>query len=133
VDPTTTWHKTVSHWLAAAIPIGTFTALLAAFFLIAVARPGVRRRVWPGAGLTVTIGVFMSAGFAYYASTIARFTLFYGSLAVVAIMLAWIWLWCWALLVGAELNAVLEELAVQPPSPASPTQTPQLDGKSAED
>jgi len=90
----------------------TLTALFAGFFRIAVKRPGRRRVVWPGAVLTVTIGSAASAALALYGSTIARFSLFYGSLAAVAVALAWLWLWCAAILAGAELNAQLEEHSI---------------------
>lgn len=87
--------------------LGTTTAL-AGFFRIAVHRPDVERRVWPGAALSVGIGGLASYLFGYYAQHLARFSLFYGSLTAVAIVLAWLWIWCAALLVGAELNAQLE-------------------------
>jgi membrane protein len=46
--------------------------------------------------------------FAYYASHLARFALFYGSLAAVAITLGWLWLICFSILASAELNQILE-------------------------
>lgn len=92
------------------------TAGLAGFFRIAVHRPGVRRRVWPGASLTVAMGGLASFMFAYYARTIAEFALFYGGLAAVAIAMAWVWIWCFSMLVGAELNAQLEGGDRMPPS-----------------
>ena len=98
-----------ARWVAAGLALLTITALLAAFFRIAVERPEVNRRVWPGALVTVAIGGAVSWGFAAYARTLARFTLFYGSLAAVIITMAWLWIWCAALLLGAELNAQLEE------------------------
>ena len=96
------------HFVALAAAVATLTALFAGFFHIAVKRPGVERRVWPGAVVTVAIGSVASATLAYYGSTLGRFTLFYGSLAAVAVALAWLWLWCAAMLLGAELNAQLE-------------------------
>lgn len=98
----------LTRLLAPLVAIGSMTALLAGFFRIAVDRPGVERRVWPGALLTIVIGGIASALFGYYASNLARFALFYGSLAAVAITLAWLWIWCAALLAGAELNTQLE-------------------------
>jgi membrane protein len=92
------------------------TSALAGFFRIAVIRPGVRRRVWPGAFVTVAIGGIISYLFGYYARVIAEFALFYGSLAAVAIALAWLWIWCAAMLIGAELNAQLEGGDRTPPS-----------------
>ena len=83
-------------------------ALLAMFFRIAVDRPRVRRRVFPGALLGSALGALASAGFTFYASRIARFALYYGGLATVAVTLIWLWLICLFVLVGAELNLVLE-------------------------
>lgn len=84
------------------------TLALAAFFRIAVDRPGLNRRIWPGTVVTVAIGGLASSAFGYYARTLQSFAVFYGSLAAVAIALAWLWIWCAALLLGAELNAQLE-------------------------
>jgi membrane protein len=97
------------RFVVGASAVLTLTALFAGFFRISVRRPGCRRVVWPGAVLTVAIGSAASAALALYGSTIARFSLFYGSLAAVAVALAWLWLWCAAILAGAELNAQLEQ------------------------
>jgi membrane protein len=82
---------------------------LALFYRFAVRRPGVKRTVWPGAVLAVLAGGAVSWAFAYYARAIARFALFYGSLAAVAIVLFWLWLCAIVLLVGAAVNTELEE------------------------
>jgi membrane protein len=102
------------------------TSLLSAFFRIAVIRPGVRRRVWPGALLTMAASSSASLAFAYYAHHLARFALFYGTLSAVAITLGWLWIMCLTLLLGAELNLQLEDLSDQP---LAPIQTPQPSGK----
>lgn len=94
--------------VAATVALLGATAALAGFFRVAVQRPDVERRVWPGAALTVAIGGLASYLFGYYAKHLARFSVYYGSLTAVAIVLAWLWIWCAALLVGAELNAQLE-------------------------
>jgi membrane protein len=112
-------HAELSHYAALLMGVATATALLAAFFRIAVHLPGVKRRVWPGALLSAGIGGPVSYGFGVYARTLAHFTMFYGSLAAVAIVLAWLWIWCAALLVGAELNAQLEDTARCEPPPSS--------------
>jgi membrane protein len=84
------------------------TASLAGLFHLAVRRPGIRRRVWPGAMLAVGVGSAISYAFAYYLTTLGKYTLYYGGLAAVAVVLVWLYLVCWALLAGAELNLVLE-------------------------
>lgn len=96
--------------------MSTFFALL---YGIAIQRPGVeRRRVWPGAVLAAGLGSGASFLFGYYATQVARFALFYGSLAAVAILLLWLWLWCVAILLGAELNVTLEDRKRRPDSEA---------------
>lgn len=87
----------------------TITLLIAAFFRIGVRRDVPKRRVWPGTLLTLAIGSFASYGFATYASRIAQYAVYYGSLAAVAVLLAWLWICSLALLIGAELNVYLEE------------------------
>lgn len=84
------------------------TLLVAAFFRIAVRHRSARPPVFPGAVATIAMGLLASVGFAAYSSTIARYALFYGSLAAVAIFLLWLWLCCVALLIGVEVNAHIE-------------------------
>lgn len=97
-----------TRWLSLLMTAVAVTGLVAAFYRIAVNRPGVSRRIWPGAIVTVGMGALASYGFAVYARNLARYTVFYGSLAGMVVLLAWLWLCCMALLIGAELNAQLE-------------------------
>jgi membrane protein len=126
-----------SHFLLLGLVLLSATALLAGFFRIAVARPHVKRRVWPGAWVTVAASGSASLAFAYYAQHLARFALFYGTLSAVAITLGWLWIMCLTVLLGAELNLQLEDLSLSvahPPTGSSvPTHTPHPSGRSAED
>lgn len=82
---------------------------VAAFYRFAVESPkNVTRRVWPGAMLAIALWLIISWGFAFYVTRLGQYTLYYGSLAAVAVLLMWFWLTSLALLVGAELNAQLE-------------------------
>jgi membrane protein len=98
----------VAHWLLLALLTLLGVGLLALFFYVASPRPGVRRRVFPGALVAVLAGSAVSTAFAFYAGHLARFALFYGSLAAVAVTLAWLWFVCFSVLLGAELNQLLE-------------------------
>jgi membrane protein len=98
----------VAHWLLLSLLALLGVGLLALFFLVASPRPGVRRRVFPGAIAAILAGSAVSLAFAYYAVHLARFAMFYGSLAAVAVTLAWLWLICFSILAGAELNQLLE-------------------------
>jgi len=84
---------------------------LALFYRFAVEHPpGVRRRAWPGAIVAFAAWVLLSWGFSEYVSSLGKYTLFYGSVAAVAVLLVWFYLTSWALLVGVEINAQLEGL-----------------------
>lgn len=88
--------------------LSVMTAFFALLYGVAIRRPGVRRRIWPGALTAAGLGGGASFLLGYYAGQVARFALFYGSLAAVAILLLWLWVWCAAILLGAELNVLLE-------------------------
>ncbi len=98
----------VAHWLLLTLLGVLGVLLLALFFFVASPRPSVRRRVFPGALFAVLAGSVVSVGFAYYAGHLARFALFYGSLAAVAVTMAWLWFVCFSVMIGAELNQLLE-------------------------
>jgi membrane protein len=70
----------------------------------------VRRRVFPGAFVAIGLVIVISWGFSLYVRTLASYTLYYGSLAAIAVLLVWLWLMSLAILVGAELNSQLEGL-----------------------
>lgn len=84
---------------------------LAAFYWFAVAyKHRVRRRVLPGALVAVGLIIVISWGFGLYVSTLASYTIYYGSLAAIAVLIVWLWLMSLAILIGAELNSQLEGL-----------------------
>jgi len=90
------------------VALATVTLLVAGLFGVGLERRVSRRRIWPGAFTTVAIGSVASFVFARFVENIARYAAYYGSLAAVAVVLAWLWICSAALLVGAEVNAQLE-------------------------
>jgi membrane protein len=98
-----------SRLVGFAVSTTTISLLIAGFFRIGILRDVPRRRVWPGTVVTIALASTASYLFAVYARTLAKFALYYGSLAAVAILLAWLWLCSFALLLGAEVNVYLEE------------------------
>jgi membrane protein len=93
--------------------------LLAAFFRVAVRHRSRTPVIWRGAIATVALGSLASYAFASYARTLARYAVFYGSLAAVAVFLVWLWICCIALLIGVETNAEAERRrqSMAPPLP----------------
>jgi membrane protein len=100
----------LTHAIVLGCALLTSVLLLGAFYRLAVYR-GAPRRVWPGVIATSLAGAGVSLAFAYYVQNLARFAVFYGSLAAVAIVLGWLYLLCCVFLAGAELNAVLDQEA----------------------
>ena len=55
----------------------------------------------------VGLWLLVSYGFSVYVVSIADYTLYYGSLAAVAVLLVWLYLTSLSLVVGAAVNAQL--------------------------
>jgi membrane protein len=92
---------------------------MAAFYRVAVVHPrSIRRRVWAGTLVAMTLWGIVTWGFGTYVRTIAHYAVYYGSLATVAVTLLWFYLSSLAFLVGAEVNAQLEGIREPKPSPA---------------
>lgn len=106
--------------LGFALPVVAPVLLVAAFFRIATQRSGgPERRIFPGAILTVALWAASSTLFSVYVSRIARYSTLYGNLATVAIVLLWLWLASLALLVGGEVNALLDGIGLEDEPPES--------------
>ncbi|MDB4998825.1 MAG: Inner rane protein YihY, formerly thought to be RNase [Myxococcaceae bacterium] len=98
---------------------GTISIIgLATFYRVAVVHPrAVRRRVWPGTFVAMTLWAIVSWAFGTYVRTIGDYAVYYGSLATVAVLLLWLYLTSLSFIVGAEVNAQLEGVR-EPPEEA---------------
>jgi membrane protein len=118
-------------WLADQVGLGqVFTTLwrwlrlpIAALFMMCsvaivyYALPNVHQRfrfITPGAALAVLVWVTGSLGFGYYVSHLANYQATYGSLGAIIILLLHFYLSANAMLLGAELNAVIMQSAPAP-------------------
>jgi membrane protein len=92
---------------------------LAFFYRYAVERPrGHRRRAWPGAFAAIATWLLVSWAFANYVISLGEYAVYYGSLAAVAVLLLWLYLTSLSLLLGAEVNAILEGIRDDPAPPS---------------
>lgn len=85
--------------------------LLASVSLIYYFGPNIRQRwhtVTPGAILTVVLWVAMGLGFGFYVSHFGNFNKTYGTLGAAIILLLFFYLAAAVLLIGAELNSVID-------------------------
>jgi membrane protein len=91
-------------------------ALLSAMLIYAVvyyAAPNVKVRHWryitPGAVFGVAAWIVASLGFFVYVANFSSYSATYGAFAAVVILLVWLYLTSSILLLGAELNAVVDQ------------------------
>lgn len=95
-------------------------ALLTAFALAYYFGPSVNQQwewITPGSSLGVLTLIVASLGFQYYLHFSNTYSETYGALAGVVLMMLWLYLASLALLVGAEINCIIEHAAPHGRSP----------------
>jgi membrane protein len=73
-----------------------------------------------GAVVATALWVLASIGFSIYVDNFARYSKVYGSLAGVIILLLWLWLTAYATLLGAEINAEMEQQTIKDSTTGEP-------------
>ena len=101
----------LAYWLGTAIAI---SLIIAAIYRFAPDRTEVHWRwVSPGSVLATFIWVATTFAFSYYVRHFGSYNATYGSLAAVIIFLTWLYLTAYIVLIGAELNYVLERRSIR--------------------
>jgi membrane protein len=89
--------------------------VLTAFNTLYFYAPNVERRRWhwlmPGTAVAVALWLIVSFGFKLYLNFFDRFTITYGSIGVVIILLLWLYLSGTAILIGGTVNSEIEKAA----------------------
>lgn len=100
-----TWESLAALGMAFAVGVSG----MALFYRYAVEHPqGIKRRAWPGALTALGAWLAVSWAFGEYVISLGKYAVYYGSLAAVAVLLVWLYLTSLALLLGAEVNAILD-------------------------
>ncbi|MGZ6143476.1 MAG: YihY/virulence factor BrkB family protein [Myxococcales bacterium] len=97
----------LSGWLR--MPVAAFLMMIV-WATIYYVLPNVRhpvRSILPGSVAGVLVWLAATLGFSLYVSHFGTFGITYGALGGIAILLIWMWLSALALMLGAEINAVL--------------------------
>jgi len=93
--------------------------VLMAFNILYLYAPNVKHRRWhwlmPGTVMGVALWLMVSFGFKLYLSLFGRFTVTYGSIGAVIILLLWLYLSATAILIGAEVNSAIEKASIEKP------------------
>ena len=118
----------VMNWLASQIGMEDFIVtlwtilrwplivllLMVSVALIYYVMPDVKqefRFITPGSVLAVVVWIIASLGFGYYVKTFADYNAMYGSIGAIIVMLLYFYISAAVLLLGAEMNAVVEHMS----------------------
>ncbi|WP_437778641.1 YihY/virulence factor BrkB family protein [Sorangium sp. So ce1097] len=99
---------TLVLWLRVPVSMLIVMAVLATLYYVL---PDVEQKfkfITPGSVVAVVIWAIASLGFSFYVSRFGSYEVSYGALGGVIILLLWMWISSMAVLLGAELNAVIE-------------------------
>lgn len=99
----------IGLWAALRFPLMAVAFFLALSVLYWVA-PGVRgprRRVFPGAVAALCSWLAFSWGFSFYVEKVANYSVLYGALGGIVILLLWLYATATVLIMGAEFNRAL--------------------------
>jgi len=75
------------------------------------------RFITPGSVLAVVVWIIASLGFAYYVKTFADYNAMYGSIGAIIVLLLYFYISAAVLLLGAEMNAVIEHMSTEGKNP----------------
>lgn len=110
------------RWARWPVLLGVLVLAIAAVYYVAPARSSPKWQwVTPGS-LLATLGLLAASGlFSLYVTSVADYDQVYGSVGAVAVFLLWLYLASFVVLLGAEVNAAVEQqVAARPaPTPAS--------------
>lgn len=105
---------TVLRWPAIII------LMMVAVALIYFVMPDVKQKfrfITPGSVLAVVVWIVASLGFAYYVKTFADYNAMYGSIGAIIVLLLYFYISAAVLLLGAEMNAVIEHMSAEGKNP----------------
>jgi membrane protein len=86
-------------------------ALLLAFAMIYRYAPNIERRfafITPGSALAASLLIAASLGFSFYTRNFADYSATYGSIGAVIVLMLWLYIAGLVILVGSEINALIE-------------------------
>ncbi len=65
------------------------------------------REIWPGALFSLVSWIFISWAFSFYVDNMASYSVLYGSLAAIIVLMLWLYIVSMILLMGTQLNHIL--------------------------
>lgn len=101
-----------SLWNKLRFPVVAAAAFFAIFGLYALTQDARQpwRNIWPGALCSLAAWMLLSLLYTLYVDNIANYSLLYGSIGTVIVLLIWLYVSAATLIMGAELNGTLMSL-----------------------
>lgn len=109
----------VTVWTILRWPVIIFLMMVAVALMYYV-MPDVEQRfrfITPGSVLAVVVWILASLGFGYYVKTFADYNAMYGSIGAIIVLLLYFYISAAVLLLGAEMNAVIEHMSAEGKDP----------------
>ena len=99
-------------WARLRFPVSAVAGYFALFFLYALAQDGRQpwRNIWPGTLAALAAWLAFSWLYAFYVDHIAHYSLLYGSIGAVIVLLIWLYMSAAVLIMGAEFNGTIISL-----------------------
>ena len=96
-------------WAALRFPVIGTAGFFSLILLYALAQDGRQpwRNLWPGTLAALTVWLGISWLYTWYVERIAHYSLLYGSIGTVIVLLIWLNMCAVVLIMGAELNGTL--------------------------
>lgn len=94
-------------WLRFVILGAILFALIALLYVLALDAHSVRRGILPGVLASLVSWIALSMLFSLYVERAARYSVIYGSIGTIIVLLLWLYLSATMLIMGAEFNSVL--------------------------
>ncbi|WP_437926516.1 YihY/virulence factor BrkB family protein [Sorangium sp. So ce291] len=99
---------TLILWLRVPVSAVIVMAVLATLYYVLPDVEQTFKFITPGSVVAVVIWAIASLGFSFYVSRFGSYEVSYGALGGVIILLLWMWISSMAVLLGAEINAIIE-------------------------
>ena len=99
-------------WAKLRFPVAAVVAYFALFLLYALSQDEHQpwRNLWPGTLGSLAAWMALSSLYAFYVENFAHYSLLYGSIGTVIVLLIWLYMSAVTLIMGAELNGTLISL-----------------------
>lgn len=99
-------------WGRLRFPVSAVAGYFALFFLYALAQDSRQpwRNIWPGTLAALAAWLAFSWLYAFYVDNIAHYSLLYGSIGAVIVLLIWLYMSAAVLIMGAEFNGTILSL-----------------------